>query len=90
MLPAGFEDRGHTLYRLWMRGELGYVGQTRTPLRTRLQNHSTQSVWWPAITSVTAEHRDGMDDLLEAEEVAIFTERPLFNRTGPARIGRVT
>lgn len=71
--------RTWTLYRFYDAADaLLYVGITGAP-RKRWQTHSGLKSWWPDVVTVTVEHHPDRGSVLEAERLAIITERPRHN-----------
>lgn len=74
-----------TLYRLFdRRGMLLYVGVSSNPGR-RITQHSGSKDWWSQVTTTTMEHFITRQMALDAERIAIITERPIHNIAGRPR-----
>ena len=70
----------HTLYRFFgTADELLYAGITCSTPR-RIREHSQKKAWWSEVRRATFEHFDSRDEALEAERLAIRTERPVYNK----------
>jgi hypothetical protein len=80
--------KGHSvLYRHFAPdGTLLYVGISEH-FWSRLRSHRAQSPWWGAVAWVTVTAGTSRAQVLRAEAVAIYLERPLWNRDpcSPAR-----
>jgi hypothetical protein len=74
-------SKGHpVLYRYWSAsGGLLYVGITEH-FWSRLRSHRVQAPWWPAVAWVTVTAGTSRAQVVWAESVAIYVERPLWNR----------
>lgn len=71
-----------TLYRYYDEyGQLLYVGVTRTGI-ARGFAHAASSIWWSAVAYVEFDTLMRADDVLLAERLAIWAERPAFNVAG--------
>jgi hypothetical protein len=69
----------HALYRFFDNaGELLYVGITMNPA-ARWKQHSKDKDWWTEVANITVEPHPGREAVLEAERLAILTEKPLYN-----------
>lgn len=70
----------HYVYRAWRKGSgaLLYVGCTND-LSQRLESHTAQAMWWPAVDYVTHETYAERSDALAAEKAAIVNELPRWN-----------
>jgi predicted GIY-YIG superfamily endonuclease len=70
-----------SVYRLWLGGDLLYVGFSTNPYR-RLHEHAKDKHWWPFVQwgSAIAYNHEG--DAVHAEQHAISTEGPLYNVKG--------
>ena len=67
------------LYRFFASdGRLLYVGMTRNPAQ-RFDNHSSDKPWWSEVGRIEIEHYPTLEDLREAERLAIQTDKPLHN-----------
>lgn len=67
------------VYRLYdKRRTLLYVGISKT-LMGRMSQHADGKAWWPQVARIDVEHFLSRDAALEAERVAIQSERPLHN-----------
>lgn len=64
-------------------GVLLYVGVSNSALR-RLGQHEAHAHWFDSIASVTIQNYETREAVLEAERVAITTEKPLHNVMRPA------
>jgi len=86
---ARHRNAGATLYRYFdAQGLLLYVGIT-TAGTTRSAQHASDAEWWPSARSATLEHFATLDEVLEAELVAIREELPLYNRRDHPALVRV-
>lgn len=65
------------VYRLLnSRGDIIYIGQTRTPLAVRLKSHSTTQPWWDEVTAVFAREVPLKDlDRVEREQIKLWSPR---------------
>jgi predicted GIY-YIG superfamily endonuclease len=69
----------NTLYRIFNAdGELLYVGATVNPSQ-RFQVHGGTKPWWEESASMTMQHLETWEELVEAEIQAIKTESPKYN-----------
>lgn len=69
-----------TLYRLWDRhNQLLYVGIS-SKWYERLHAHEKNQPWWDEVVTVTLENFQTREAVIDAEKIAIKTERPLHNR----------
>jgi len=70
----------HQLYRHWSSdGTLLYVGISVSAMG-RLSQHKTSAKWYELITNVTIENYNSREELLHAEEKAIKSEKPIYNK----------
>lgn len=75
-----------TVYRFFDRsGRLLYVGKALDP-RARQKQHERRA-WWPDVDTLRTTHTvyDSERAALDAEDVAIRDENPLYNRVGGGR-----
>ena len=73
------EPQPHELYRFFDKyGELLYVGITMD-FHARMKNHRHQKEWWVDAAWIEIEHHSNRRDALDAERMAIKTEKPLYN-----------
>lgn len=69
----------HTLYRFFDgTGVLLYVGISLRPWE-RFKQHRQDKPWWDDVATVTMEHHDTREQVLQAERDAIVAESPLHN-----------
>jgi predicted GIY-YIG superfamily endonuclease len=69
-----------TLYRLWDKhNQLLYVGIS-SKWYERLHAHEKNQEWWEQVAQVTLQNYETREAVVEAEKIAIKTERPLHNR----------
>lgn len=74
------EDREHTLYRLYSAGgKLLYVGITCN-FKNRWEQHKYTQVWWEEVATYELETYDSRSAVFAAEEAAIKTELPVYNK----------
>lgn len=67
------------LYRMYDAADrLLYVGQTINP-SVRFGHHRLSRGWWTDVVTVRLEHFKDHESLVEAEQTAISTERPVHN-----------
>lgn len=67
------------LYRFYDRSDgLLYVGQSRDPSR-RMGDHKAKKEWWAVMATMRLEWHETLEMALEAEKIAIETEKPLHN-----------
>ena len=71
---------GHVVYRIWSGDTLLYVGLTMD-LSQRLKAHSIGKPWWVEVTHITLTHYESKADAARAEELAIDSESPKYNRS---------
>lgn len=78
------------LYRHWgFDGELLYVGISQSAFR-RLEQHLARAEWATRIAKITVEVHPSRGAAIDAEELAILKEQPLFNKAGRrARVSHV-
>lgn len=70
-------------------GALLYLGVSCDP-NLRMKTHRSLSRWGASVSSVTFKWYTSRDAALNAEAIGIFTEKPVFNRTGPtARLAAI-
>jgi hypothetical protein len=70
------------LYRLFdSGGRLLYVGTSAQP-EVRYSQHAAEKPWWPDVASKGVEWFDDRALAVYAEESAIDTEQPLYNKRG--------
>lgn len=82
--------RATAVYRIWSRdGELLYVG-TSLSVASRLMTHDATKQWWQEVGSITLVHYPDYRDAVDAERLAINSEGPRFNQTGPGQRDRAT
>lgn len=75
-------DSPHTLYRLYdITGRLLYVGITSDWNRRRSQ-HAADKEWWTRVSQIALAELPSRKDALNAERIAIRTERPAYNQVG--------
>ena len=73
------------LYRLYDDGGvLLYVG-IADDLRKRFAQHKAEKLWWPEVTRKTVTWYGTRTKAFCAEDIAIKTEYPVFNRAGVPR-----
>ena len=78
----------HHLYRHFDADDnLLYIGISKSAFR-RLQEHESTAVWANDIKSMTIERFESRSQLVEAEKIAIFWEKPLHNYESKARKSR--
>lgn len=78
----------NTLYRMWSeQGDLLYIGRTNDPI-TRFDRHRNDKRWWAEVDSITLEHFETREEMLDAEHRAILTEPTKFH-CGTTRDGYV-
>ena len=78
------------LYRLYDEaGTLLYVGISHQP-EVRFEQHSKVKEWWPRVARREVEWLDDRPTAAKAEEVAVRSEDPEFNRTYSPRVDRRT
>ena len=70
-------------------GALLYVGQTLNPLG-RLAVHKTKSAWFSLIAKIEIQNFDTRELVIDAEKIAILTERPLHNKYRPKPLVEIT
>lgn len=81
-LPPSPTDGNTDLYRYYdAEGRLLYVGISFSAI-ARAAQHRSGKGWWPQVANMTVEHLPTRQDALEAERVAILTERPIYNIAG--------
>lgn len=69
------------LYRLYGADDrLLYVGVSNDP-PNRMQQHAGDKPWWPEVARHGLEWLDTRDEALDAERLAIYTEKPKYNHT---------
>jgi hypothetical protein len=69
----------HALYRFFDdAGELLYVGITMNPA-ARWKQHQGDKHWWTEVANITVEPHANRKMVLEAERLAIITEKPRYN-----------
>lgn len=69
-----------SLYRMRdAAGRLLYVGIT-TRGGQRISQHRRSQPWWPDVARIDVDHFDSIAEAVAAEETAIRTERPAYNR----------
>ena len=69
-----------TLYRMYDHdGNLVYVGITSRMNGTRFAQHDRDKSWWQSVSRIDLEHFATRQEALDAERVAIQTERPMRN-----------
>lgn len=74
-------DKPTALYRLLdASGRLLYVG-IGYRVSARYRSHAAEKDWWPLVASRTVEWFETREAAEVAEEAAINTEAPLFNKT---------
>jgi predicted GIY-YIG superfamily endonuclease len=89
MTTQDLGDRPHGLYRFFdHEGVLLYVGIT-VNLPTRLASHADEKPWWTNVARMTVEYHPSRDLVLDAERLAIATERPLHNVQHNRRAGSI-
>lgn len=72
------------LYRFFnAAGQLLYVGVSGNT-ETRWRQHAESKPWWPDVAEKTTQWLDGRPEALDAERVAIRTEKPLYNHQNAA------
>lgn len=78
-----------TLYRFYDAADvLLYVGITHDP-RQRFYDHRARP-WWAATSNIRLERYPTRSEAIQAEDVAIRSEDPIFNRAGSLRPGPQT
>ena len=71
-----------TLYRMYNADDqLLYVGITQQQV-VRFHQHAREKLWWPEVTQIWVEHYPDRPSVIEAERLAIQTERPRYNIVG--------
>jgi hypothetical protein len=69
----------YVLYRMHDAArQLLYVGRSIDP-GGRFRRHRGSQPWWPDVRTITLEHFASLNDLKQAERVAIEQEEPLHN-----------
>lgn len=71
-----------TLYRMLDSFDrLLYVGRTINPA-IRLNDHRSNKDWWNDVATITLERFDSLQELIDAELMAIRAEHPIHNIVG--------
>ena len=84
------DDHRAALYRLYGEGgALLYIGISHQP-EVRFVQHSKLKEWWPRVARREVEWFDDRPAAAKAEEIAVRSEDPEFNRTYSSRINRRT
>ena len=79
MTTGSLNERAHALYRFYGDGDvLLYVGLT-VHLPTRLRDHRRDKDWWIEVVRMTVQRYPTREAVVEAERLAIMTERPRYN-----------
>ncbi|MBS1674099.1 MAG: hypothetical protein JSS74_09065 [Actinobacteria bacterium] len=82
--PAERRARRCAVYRFFdAGGALLYVGKAIDPVARQKQHE--HRVWWPDVARVAVDWFDNERLALDAEDVAIRDENPLYNRVGGGR-----
>lgn len=72
-------DTACALYRFYDHaGVLLYIGITAN-VGSRFKQHGREKPWWADVHSITLEHYDSREAVLEAERAAIVAEQPRYN-----------
>jgi len=67
------------VYRFYNASGLSlYTGVTQN-LAQRLQNHSSQQVWWPRVSRMVADFYPDWPTASEIEAISISVDRPVYN-----------
>jgi predicted GIY-YIG superfamily endonuclease len=75
-----YEPEAQVLYRLFDEAsELLYVGVSKNAL-ARMDQHQLDKPWFTDVALVKFEHFPSREAVLEAERLAILTERPKYNQ----------
>lgn len=60
-------------------GRLLYVGMSGTHM-SRLHAHKSSSPWYYEVARIELEHFETKDEALRVESLAIFSEKPIYNK----------
>jgi hypothetical protein len=83
-LEQGLEPACYLYRHYHPNGDLLYVGVSLEPLRRQIR-HIGEASWWSAVHQILIEPFATREEALAAEELAIRTEFPRFNRSGNRR-----
>lgn len=77
-IPVPPQPMKWTLYRMYDDDALLYVGISGRGAR-RFTEHRGNKTWWINVTTIRVEHYDSVEMARDAEEEAIWNEKPLHN-----------